>query len=47
MNKALDDESCVLITGSKFFRAPPFCGAVIIPVPIMAKLVNNISESIP
>lgn len=34
----LHQDSLVLITGSKFFRAPPFCGAVLIPKNIAARL---------
>jgi asparagine synthase (glutamine-hydrolysing) len=34
----LDQDSLVLFTGSKFFQAPPFCGAVIIPPTIAEKL---------
>ena len=28
----------VLITGSKFFTGPPFCGALLIPAPVMERL---------
>ena len=34
----LDQESLVLFTASKFFQAPPFCGAVIVPPGIAEKL---------
>lgn len=34
----LDQESLVLFTGSKFYQAPPFAGAVIIPGSIAQKL---------
>lgn len=33
----LGQNAIVLITGSKFFRGPPFSGAVLVPAPIMAK----------
>lgn len=34
----LDQDSLVLFTTSKFYQAPPFCGAVILPVSIASKL---------
>lgn len=34
----LDQDSLVLFTASKFYQAPPFCGAVIIPPRIAQKL---------
>lgn len=34
----LDQDSLVLFTASKFYQAPPFCGAVIIPPRIAEKL---------
>jgi hypothetical protein len=34
----LDQHSLVLFTASKFFQAPPFCGAVIVPPTIAEKL---------
>jgi asparagine synthase (glutamine-hydrolysing) len=34
----LDQDSIVLFTGSKFYQAPPFCGAVIVPGTIAEKL---------
>lgn len=34
----LEQESIVLFTGSKFYQAPPFCGAVLIPKGIATKL---------
>lgn len=36
----LNQDSIVLYTSSKFYQAPPFCGAVIIPPTIAAKLRN-------
>ena len=36
----LDDGAIVLLTGSKFFRGPPFSGAVIVPPKIMSKLLD-------
>jgi hypothetical protein len=35
----LGQNAIVLITGSKFFRGPPFSGGVLVPEPIMSKLV--------
>jgi hypothetical protein len=34
----LENDSLVLFTGSKFYQAPPFCGAVIVPARIAAQL---------
>merc|ERR1712070_498397 len=34
----LDQDSLVLFTASKFYQAPPFCGAVIVPPRIAQKL---------
>ena len=36
----LEQDSLVLFTGSKFFQAPPFCGAVVIPPRIAQNLRN-------
>jgi len=33
----------VMLTGSKFYQSPPFCGALLVPKTISSKL-NNISE---
>ena len=38
MRDWLDQDSLVLFTSSKFYQAPPFCGAVIIPPRIAQKL---------
>jgi len=40
LHRWLDRDSLVLFTASKFFQAPPFCGAVIVPPAIAAKLRN-------
>ena len=37
----LKQDSIVLYTSSKFYQAPPFCGAVIIPPKIATKLRNS------
>lgn len=38
VNKLLDMNCMVMITGSKFYEAPPFCGAMLIPKPLVARL---------
>jgi len=40
LHEWLKQDSIVLYTSSKFYQAPPFCGAVIIPPKIAAKLRN-------
>jgi len=40
LHEWLKQDSLVLYTSSKFYQAPPFCGAVIIPPKIAAKLRN-------
>ena len=37
----LDQDSIVLFTASKFYQAPPFCGAVIVPASIATKLRSS------
>jgi hypothetical protein len=37
----LEQDSIVLFTGSKFYQAPPFCGALFIPKNIAEKLRNS------
>lgn len=37
----LEQDSIVLFTGSKFYQAPPFCGALLIPKRIAEKLRNS------
>jgi hypothetical protein len=37
----LEQDSIVLFTGSKFYQAPPFCGALFIPKRIAEKLRNS------
>lgn len=41
LHEWLKQDSIVLYTSSKFYQAPPFCGAVIIPPKIAAKLRNS------
>lgn len=38
LNDKVDNRSVMLLTGSKFFRGPPFSGAVIVPESIMTKI---------
>jgi hypothetical protein len=40
LHQWLEQDSLVLFTSSKFYQAPPFCGAVIIPAAIAEKLRN-------
>jgi len=40
LHEWLEQDSIVLYTSSKFYQAPPFCGAVIIPPKIADKLRN-------
>lgn len=40
LNDKIDKNSVMLLTGSKFFRGPPFSGAVIVPEGIMAKIAE-------
>lgn len=45
LNQWLEQDSLVLFTTSKFFQAPPFCGAVIVPGTIADQLFH--SKNIP
>jgi hypothetical protein len=38
LRELLEDQAIILITGSKFYRGPPFSGGVIIPAETMAQL---------
>jgi len=38
LNDLIDLNAITLITGSKFFRGPPFSGGVIVPAKIMKQL---------
>lgn len=42
----LDQDSLVLFTGSKFYQAPPFCGAVIVPGRIAEKVRQASSDKL-
>jgi asparagine synthase (glutamine-hydrolysing) len=41
LHQWLAQDSLVLFTGSKFYQAPPFCGAVIVPKTIAEKIRNS------
>lgn len=43
----LVQDSVILFTTSKFYQAPPFCGAVILPPSITSQLSSSNDESIP
>ena len=47
MDEAISAEAIVLYTASKFFRSPPFCGAVIVPPSIMNRLQGLTNTKIP
>jgi len=38
INRILDLGATIMITGSKFYQAPPFCGALLVPNKIVSKL---------
>ncbi len=38
VNKLLDMGCLVMITGSKFYMAPPFCGVLLVPKPLCEKI---------
>jgi len=41
IDESLKAQACILITGSKFFRSPPFCGGVFVPAPLMKRLADT------
>jgi hypothetical protein len=45
LHQWLDHDSLVLFTASKFYQAPPFCGAVIVPKTIADKLRQSAAPS--
>lgn len=47
LHNALSEGYHVLYTGSKFFRSPPFCGAVFVPAQIMNRIKVLEGETIP
>lgn len=47
MDEAIGSDAIVLYTASKFFRSPPFCGAVFVPPSIMDRLKSLDDSEIP
>jgi hypothetical protein len=41
INKLIDKNSMVMITGSKFYQSPPFCAAMLVPKKIYSKLLKS------
>ena len=41
IHRLLEKNACVMITGSKFYQAPPFCGALLVPQKFMRVLENG------
>jgi hypothetical protein len=41
IHNILDKNGCVMITGSKFYQAPPFCGALLVHKDMMKSLENG------
>jgi len=41
IHRILDKNGCVMITGSKFYQAPPFCGAMLVNKERMAELAKG------
>lgn len=46
INKLIEQNCMILITGSKFYQAPPFCGALLVPKTITKKLHDVNSETL-
>ena len=47
IHRILDKQGCVMITGSKFYQAPPFCGALLVNKALMPKLMEGNYEVLP
>lgn len=47
IHQILDKYGCVMITGSKFYQAPPFCGALLVNKNLMPKLEEGNYEVLP
>lgn len=45
VHELIDLNAMVMITGSKFYQAPPFCGALLVPRNIIAR-IHNISQKV-
>jgi len=46
INKLISLNCMVMLTGSKFYQSPPFCGALLVPKTISSKLVNITDEAV-
>ena len=46
INKLIKLDCMVMLTGSKFYQSPPFCGALLVPKTITSKLVNITDEAV-
>tara|TARA_B110000305_G_scaffold79593_1_gene89517 strand:- start:2248 stop:3321 length:1074 start_codon:yes stop_codon:yes gene_type:complete len=46
LNNLLRLNCMVMLTGSKFYQSPPFCGALLVPKTITSKLVNITDEAV-
>ena len=46
INSLINLNCMVMITGSKFYQSPPFCGALLVPKTITSRLTNITDESI-
>lgn len=44
INQTLSDGACVMITGSKFFQAPLFCAALLVPRNVINQIQNARTE---
>ncbi len=47
IHSILDKNGCVMITGSKFYQAPPFCGALLVHKDMMKKLETGNFDVVP
>ena len=47
VEEAMAADAIVLYTASKFFRSPPFCGAVFVPPAIMERLEKHNDVKVP
>ena len=46
INKLIKLNCMVMLTGSKFYQSPPFCGAILVPKTITSKLVNISDDAV-
>jgi len=47
IHSILDKQGCVMITGSKFYQAPPFCGALLVHKDLMKELEKGDYSVVP